>query len=127
MKFSVTVSTANLLNRLKENRANHIAKYDEAMAGYRKKAAEWLRRRATRIEAGETTNIYMTLDQEPPELHAGEYDTVIEMLEMGIVDMIILTHEDATKLLSDRWQWSPAFSSSCSSYALSSFSSNASE
>jgi hypothetical protein len=113
----VKVKRDELLERVKTNRENHIAEYEEAVIGYKEKAKleiekamGRLAKRVDELEEGEVlilSSVHFNL--EVPRNHEKDYDQVIQMLEMSVDDELeIMTDEFACYVMDD-WTWKEDF------------------
>jgi hypothetical protein len=79
---TVKVNTAELLERLKENRDGHLGVFLAALAGFHEEVIVQLERALENARAGRCYTTQFRLPE--PEDHTRDYDRVIEMLEMSV-------------------------------------------
>lgn len=113
-EFAITVNKADLLAKLRENRAAHSATYDKAWEGYERVIRQELEDKLDRIKAHKPVERW--LGGEAPEDHTSDYDDVIEMLEMGLGNTIDLTQGQFRQYVKDDWGWRAAWITSNSKY-----------
>ena len=101
--IKVTVHKAELLEKLRVNRAKHTEVYDRAWEGYVRLTREELESKLDRIKSGKPIERY--LGTNPPENHTGDYSDVIDMLEMSIGDEVELSQQQFRQYVKDDWGW----------------------
>ena len=101
MKF--TFKKEEVLNKLRENREEHISLVQKAQKGHREKFKEMLLERIEQIDAGEPVSTQF--DLYVPENHVTDYDRVIEMLEMATEDEIELDDVQFQAYVRGKWSW----------------------
>ncbi len=111
---SVTVDRDDLLVTLKENKAKHVAEYDEAVTEYRAKAEKDLRKRAIAIRDGETLSTSFDLPE--PRSFEGDYDRAIAMVEWSTPDTLDLDSDTFAAYVLDEWAWGRQFAAATSLY-----------
>lgn len=109
------VDKSDLLEKVKENRAQHRAIFEEAIEGYRKEGVRLLEEHIARIKNGRLERVYVQLPQ--PEDHTSDYDRIITMLEMSEETSIELDEGDFATFVMDDWGWKNQFLASNSSYS----------
>lgn len=104
---TVKVSKTDLLDRVRANRKAHRAEFEKALEDYQaaviKELEEWLDAARKRKNVMRTTRLRMPQDQ------TGDYDQVVDMLEMSIEDTIELTHQEFAQYVRDDWAWKDQF------------------
>jgi hypothetical protein len=110
----ITVQKAELLAKIKINRTQHKAEYDEAVAKYRAAATvELAKQLETAQNGGEIkTNLNLVV----PFENLKDYDRVIAMLEMSTADSILITESQFSKYALDEWNWQAQFKTTNSTY-----------
>jgi hypothetical protein len=111
----VKVSTKELLDRVRENRASHADAYEKALAVYREEATARLKEMYDAASSGST--IVRHLDLVEPEEHLEAYDQVIDMLQMCLDEEVELESAEFAKYVRDNWSWQEQFRASTVSYA----------
>lgn len=104
---TITVNKDELLIKLRANRENHVAEYEEAKANYRDKVVAALKERAMDIQKGGDVNIRFDLPE--PRSFADQYDDAIAMLEWHQDDEIDLDHGEFQQFVQNQWHWSQQF------------------
>lgn len=94
-----------LINKLKIHRQNHVAEYDTALIKYRE---EVLKQVIKMLEVAETQNFNefnerVTLSA--PINVEEEYTKLITVFEYMTDEFVELEFDEATKLLTDTWDW----------------------
>lgn len=110
----VTVKTADLQERLQQNRANHRGQYEKAIAGWTKEVIQLLQDDIKALQGGAKRRL--TVCDPMPHDHTADYDRVIEMLKMSID--IHQTIDEATfrQYVMDDWQWKQVWTASTAKY-----------
>ena len=115
MLDTVKVDRGKLLETLKENKARHVAEYDEAVVEYRKAAEKALRKRAIEIRDGET--LKKEVDGLPAPLSfADDYDRAIAMTEWSESETLDLDEHTFRSWVLDEWNWRVQFAGTTSLY-----------
>lgn len=120
----ITANKEELLVTLRTNREIHIAEYRKAVDGWLSAAINKLTRRVGKIRdfdhAGdfnkELPHSFVNLDSDRPELHTGDYDRAIKMLELHTEDTIVMTAQDVGRYVMDEWGWTESFKNSSQTY-----------
>ncbi len=115
MLDNVKVDRDKLLQTLQENKAKHVAEYDEAVEEYRKQAEKALRKRAIEIRDGET--LRKEIDDLPAPLSfAKDYDRAIAMVEWSTEGVLELDEQAFRAWVLDEWNWRGQFAGTTSLY-----------
>jgi hypothetical protein len=123
------------LQKLIENRANHVRDFSEAMAGYRtalrskvdqayseaKVKLDWRYSKATAKIASMTDEDIQKQDDwfqlidavqvemKVPRSFESEYDAAVDMAQWDIRETLELTHAEFACFIRDKWDWSSKF------------------
>ena len=111
---TVCVDRDEYLARLRANRENHRAVFDEAIEGYQNRLMTELERRVRDLKRGRQINQYIGLPE--PEDHTHDYDRVIAMAEMSVRDTVELSEDEFAMYVMDQWRWKQSFSDSTEMY-----------
>lgn len=112
----VKVKKEELLDRLLVNRANHKAKVDDAIVGYKKLVREKLEEMLADANKNKVVALYELASIRMPMDMTEEYDKAIAMLEMSVEDEIIITSQEFSNFVQDNWDWSHTFHTTNSAY-----------
>ena len=112
---TVKVKKAELLKKLKHNRAEHREIFDEASIEFRKAVIKVLDERLADAKAGRRISLRIDLVQ--PMDQTAEYDQAIAMCEMSVDDEISLSNEAFRNYVLDKWRWRDQFIASNSTYS----------
>ena len=112
---TIEVVRQDVIDKLKENRAAHKAKFEEADANYRQVVVDALRARANDVEGGGRIQLHFDLPK--PEDYTEDYDTAIAMLEWAQGETIELTQHEFTMYVLDKWRWEQSFMANTSIYS----------
>ncbi len=111
----VKLNRENVLTRLRDNREKHAAIYAEAKDGYR---AEVIRALTEALESASNGGKIITdIPDNSPVSMLGEYDTVIDMLEMAVDEEITLSQQEFKQYMRDEWPWKTTFLFSNAAYS----------
>lgn len=111
---TVTVTKKDFLTRVRENRNNHRAVFEEALNGYHQRLTLELERRIRDLKRGRVINQYIGLPE--PEDHTDDYDRVITMADMSINDTVDLNESEFAMYVMDQWEWKHSFAESTEGY-----------
>lgn len=104
-----------VLERLKANRAQHRQIFEEALVGYRAAAIAELDKAITDAKNGRKIRTHIALVE--PVDRTGDYDVVIDMLEMTTEETIELSPSEFRQYMRDEWAWREQFITSNASYS----------
>lgn len=112
---TVKISKTDLIAKLTENRAAHVAVVKEAGIKYRQKCVDAMRQRADQIEAGADIDVYFSLPK--PEDHTEDFDDALAALqwEQG-TDVLVSREDEFKKWVLNKWAWERSFMASNASY-----------
>lgn len=103
---SVLVRKAELVEKITENQAQHIATYEEAIVGYRRVAEEAIGAAfAVFVGGGEWKTPHLPL----PEDHRKDYELVLAQLAMEVDEELLLTAQEFRQYALDEWSWKADF------------------
>jgi hypothetical protein len=116
--LTVLVKKDELIETLKKNREVHIAEYQEALVGWRKKMVESCMATSQQAELSKLDKYPQRLRDltDVPVSHEKDYDRVIQMLEMHTDGSIKLNSQDFSRYVQDEWAWKARWTASNSSY-----------
>jgi len=115
--MKIVANKKAVLDKLRENRAQHIANYEEALEVYKDEILDTLKQETKRVRATDAQNlegVYISLSA--PETHQKAYDTAITMLEYHVENTMELTSAQVRSFLQDEWDWSSQFEARTMSY-----------
>lgn len=99
---SVHVNKADLLAKVKVNRAAHHDLFVKAQAGFRQRAIEELNDMLAAAGKGE---VRLFVGLTAPQDHTVDYDRAIEMLEMSISEVVEIDQQTFAQLVRNEWAW----------------------
>jgi len=103
----IKVDKQRLIGIVKENRAKHVAIFEEAMAGYRKMLEDELVRRLDELRQGK--KIVRIVGMAVPDNRTKDYDRILRMLELHEEPFIFMPEADIQMYVMDDWQWKRNF------------------
>ena len=95
----VQISKSKLIDKIKENKENHIASYEKAVIAYKKKALKQLAELTTEVEDG---SLEIRLDLTTPVNNAEHYDSIIEIFEWEERDSVELSQQEFNEYVQDK-------------------------
>lgn len=112
--ITVTVDRLRLIERLKENKVSHRAKFEKALEGWRKETVALLNSIAENIKNNKPNNIYCF--ERPPADMSKEYETAIDMFSWDTNDKVDLDRQQFNAFVRDDWEWSSGWVTTNSKY-----------
>lgn len=103
----ITVHKDELLGKLRQNRTDHRAIFDEAMEGFQRRVEAELGQLLEDVRAGRRRDIRAVWYV--PKDHTGDYDRAVAMVEMSIGDTVTLSERDFAQYVMDDWGWQGEF------------------
>lgn len=110
----VRVDKANLLEKIKENRAKHAEAYEQAVVGYRQELVEKLKEMLKDAKAGK--NVAGHVGLQAPQHNLRDYDRAIAMLEASLDSELELDQNEFSNYYMDEWHWKDQFTALNSTY-----------
>jgi hypothetical protein len=111
---TVRVSKTKLLEKVKANREEHRATFEEAIAGWRDEIVRRVEEILRDAKAGRDVPLHIGVVR--PEDHTSDYDSVISLLEMSEDDELELTYQQFNQYANDNWGWQHQFLATASTY-----------
>lgn len=115
----VRIKKKKLLDIIKKNREEHRDIFLKAQKKYREVAINALDAQLTAARSGRPFVLQELTQLIAPEDHTKDYDRVIEMLEMCVDAVIVVSEEDFQHYVQDVWSWSKQWAYSNSRYVSS--------
>jgi hypothetical protein len=103
----ITVPKDDLLAKLKQNRDDHRAIFEEALTGYQAESEAELQQQLDLLRAGKRRDIRIV--KVVPRDHTSDYNRAIAMIEMALGDTITLSERDFAQYVMDDWGWQGEF------------------
>lgn len=105
--MNITLPKAELLEKLVENRRQHVEVYELAAEAYQKALVTEMKEKLAAVEAGEDIS-YFRFDGKPNN-QVEDYDRAIAMVEMTSSDTVELNSTDFEHFILDKWYWKDDF------------------
>jgi hypothetical protein len=105
-----------VLDKLRTNKAKHVAEYDLAMKEYWKALEGKLEAMLEKARTHRVDQDYVYIKLPIPQNHAEQYSTNIEMLEMTSEVKITLTEIEFRQVIRDEWDWMGDFKATVANY-----------
>lgn len=117
----VLVDKAKLIRNITENRANHIAAYEDAKTGYEAKFKGRLADAFEKSKKGDVASVrgllYKIYSMPIPESHEKAYDTALAMLNDSVDEQVTIDRGDYDRYVLDDWEWKDRFVGTNSAYS----------
>jgi len=110
----ITVSKADLIEKLRANRDEHRSMFIKAQERYRDAMIVELDRALDEARRGDKIRRAFSLPV--PEDHTEEFDTAIEMLQWETGEEVQLDQHDFQRYVQNRWGWAASFAANTQSY-----------
>lgn len=94
----IKVDKSALINKIKENKENHIKEYEKAVVAYKKEALKQLKDQVEKVEGG---SLKARLDLVSPVNSADNYDKIILMFEMEVEHIVELSQSEFNEYIHD--------------------------
>jgi len=104
---NITVAKTELLEKLRTNRNDHRAIFEEALSGFEREVTAELNRAIANIRDGRRRDVRVY--RQVPKDHTADYDRAISMVEMSIGDTFVLSESDFAQYVVDDWGWQDQF------------------
>lgn len=111
---SVKIEKSKLLEILKENKTKHLKDYKTASKVFLEDAIAKLQEMLDIAKKDGKVIRDLGLDQ--PVSYVDSYDTVIQMLELSVEDIVELSFNEFQQYVEDKWHWKQSFLSLTSAY-----------
>jgi hypothetical protein len=95
---TIRISKEKLIEKIKENKLNHVKEYDEAVLAYVIEANKQLKDAKKNLDKG---NLQIQLQLTTPINRADEYDKVVNMFEWELDSEIELTQNEFNEYVHD--------------------------
>jgi len=94
----INVNKADLIEKIKINKENHVVEYDKAVVAYKMEALEQLENLTKKVNEG-ALDIELSLIT--PINNAKNYDSIIEMFEWEVNDVVELDQDEFKEYVQD--------------------------
>lgn len=111
---NITVNKSALLDKLRENRDDHVGLFLKAQEAYRKKLIEVLDDRLAQARADRKVSTYIAMPE--PVDYTEEFEKAIAMVEWAEGDTIDLSEKDFSRYVLNKWEWAAAFATNTTAY-----------
>jgi hypothetical protein len=99
---TIKVKKADLIEKIKENKKNHIEMYDKAIIAYKKEALEQIKKITDEVNDGV---LDIKLDLVTPIDNTDNYDKIIQIFEWEVKDEVELTQSEFKEYVQDETQF----------------------
>lgn len=110
----VRCKRAELLEKVKENRAEHRKVFEDALAGWEEAVTKRLAQMVKNAKEKKKFELMVGLPQ--PQDHTSEYDRVIAMLELSVDETVVIDHRQFAQFYMDDWGWKGDFITTAAAY-----------
>ena len=94
----INVDKAKLIEKIRENKANHVIEYDKAVIAYKEEALKQLKELTEDVEEGA---LGIKLDLVTPVNNADNYDKIIEMFQWEVNEIVELEQREFIEYVQD--------------------------
>lgn len=94
----VTVNKANLIQKIKENKANHEKEYLKAVEAYKIEAEKQLKQQSEALAKG---SLSIRVNLVAPSNKSEEYDKIVQLFEWDIDDNVTLSQSEFNEYVLD--------------------------
>lgn len=115
---TVNVNRQELLQKLRENKAEHVKEFNEAMIAYRAKLSQEykeLKKKINEASDAELSKMRIVFSNAPAS-HEIDYDEVIDMLSVSVDETIQLDKDSFKAFYKNEWAWTASFKTLVGSY-----------
>lgn len=94
----INVKKVDLINKIRENKKNHIVEYEKAIVAYKEEALKQLVELTKKVNDG-ALNIQLNLVT--PVNNSENYDKIVEMFEWEVNDVVELEQKEFIEYVQD--------------------------
>lgn len=109
----IKVDKVNLIDRIKENKENHIVEFKKAVIAYKKEALRQLMKLTEDVNEGQMD---IRLDLITPVDNTKNYDSILEMFEWEVDDIVELEQKEFIEYVQDETDFAVSAKFSNTSY-----------
>jgi len=113
----IKVEKEKLLTKLKDNREEHKKLVEKAKIGFKKQVKEKLEELLKKVDQDKKINLHELNEFDQPIDKTEEYDRAIEMLEMSVDKVVVVSQNEFKCFIQDDWSWSREMAFSNMKYA----------
>jgi len=94
----IKVDKKQLIEKIKENKENHIKEYEKAVVAYKEEALKQLQNLTEKVNSGA---VNIKLDLVTPINNSENYDKIIEMFEWEVEEIVELEQNEFIEYVQD--------------------------
>lgn len=114
---NVKMNKDELLAIVRENKAKHIAEYNESVEDYKVLALNITKHNLKLVKTGDLEKIATARNiPSAPRSYEGAYTKAIRMLELSVEEVIEIDETVFNQLVLDEWSWKAAFTADVAMY-----------
>jgi len=102
---TIKVNKSKLIDKIKENKENHIKQYEKAVIAYKKEADKQLKELLHDLNQGK---LDLDLELETPVDNSDNYDDIIDMFKWEEDDFVELSQDEFKEYIHDRTSFAVA-------------------
>lgn len=110
---TIKVNKEKLIEKIKENKAKHIADYKKAVVAYKEEALKQLAKLTEKANAGE---LKLTLQLITPINNSENYDKIIDMFMWEVEEIVELEQQEFNEYVQDETEFAKIAKLSNASY-----------
>jgi len=99
---TITVNKQKLMDKIKENKENHIVEYEKAVAAYKKEALKQLEKQINAVNNG---SLEARLNLITPIDNRTNYDKILDMFEWEEEELVTLEQSEFNEYVQDETEF----------------------
>jgi uncharacterized protein YbjQ (UPF0145 family) len=99
---TISVNKVKLIEKIKENKANHIKEYEKAVVAYKEEALKQLNEQIKKVEEG---SLNAALNLITPINNSENYDKILQMFEWEVEDVVELEQNEFNEYVQDETEF----------------------
>lgn len=113
----LSINRLEIIQAIKEGQAKHNSEYTEARADYEAVLLKEFTRLQEQIAAGNFKEVSINIPA--PQDHSAEYTHILQMLERGTAEDLVVDSDAFKAYFNNEWVWSRGFAETASFYKAS--------
>ncbi len=113
----LSINRLEIIQAIKAGQEKHIREYAEALADYQAVLLKEFTRIQGQISAGNFKDVSVNIPA--PQDHSGDYSHILNMLERGTAEDLVVDSNAFKAYFNNEWVWSRGFAETASFYKAS--------
>lgn len=102
----IKVDKAKLIEKIQENKENHVEQFEIAVVAYKKEATKQMRQNIKRINREDNTDDLSTrIKLTAPENRVDDYEKLLNQFEWELDDTVTLSQGEFNQYVNDETDW----------------------